>query len=203
MALYCLTITTDRPFFNPQILAFFLFRLKNIIWLFIRNSRKNQMDAARIVMGTTGLASVASLRTETWLETLAYRSRNINYSYSLRWSLNFLLLIYHHVPPLVDANSVYNLWNANNFEAVLENSQLYNSFLPSVIQSWNAVSRETRDSVNITSFKRRLNANIVLSLVTWLLQCRQTSRPNIPCSGKNNIQVSQSTSLLKKKNKIK
>ena len=67
------------------------------------------------------------------------------------------------VPPSVGANSAYNLRNANNIETILANSQLhYNSFLPSVIRSWNELPQETRDSHNIASFKRHLNADIVL-----------------------------------------
>ena len=48
------------------------------------------------------------------------------------------------VPPSVGVNSAYNLWNANNIETILANSQLYyNSFLPSVIGSWNELPQET------------------------------------------------------------
>ena len=67
------------------------------------------------------------------------------------------------IPPSVGANSAYNLRNANSIETVLAHSQLYDhSFLPSVVRSWNEQPQETRDSVNIASFKRHLNANIVL-----------------------------------------
>ena len=67
------------------------------------------------------------------------------------------------VPPSVGANSAYKLRNANNIETILANSQqYYNSFLPSVIRSWNELPQETRDSYNIASFKRHLNADIVL-----------------------------------------
>ena len=66
------------------------------------------------------------------------------------------------VPPSVGANSAYNLRNANNIDTVLANSQLnYNSFLPLVIRSWNELPQETRDSYNIASFNRHLNADIV------------------------------------------
>ena len=59
------------------------------------------------------------------------------------------------VPPSVGPKSTYNLWNANNIEIVLAHSQLYyNSFLPSVIRSWNELPQETRDSYNIASFKK-------------------------------------------------
>ena len=62
------------------------------------------------------------------------------------------------VDPLsVGVNSADNLRNANNIEIVLANSQLYyNSFLPSVIRSWNELPQEIRDSYDITSFKRHL-----------------------------------------------
>ena len=69
------------------------------------------------------------------------------------------------VPPSVGANSAYNLRNANNIETILANSQLYyNSFLPSVIRSWNELPQETRDSHNIASFKRYPNADTVVPL---------------------------------------
>ena len=128
------------------------------------NSKKIQTEAARIVTGATRLVSIDSLRTETGWETLAFRrhKHKLLLFFKMKSELSPSCLS-SLVPPSVGANSAYNLRNANNIETVLANSQLYyNSFLTSVIRSWNELPLETRDSYNITSFKRQLNADIVL-----------------------------------------
>ena len=125
---------------------------------------KIQTKAARIVTGATRLVSIDSLRTETGWETLA--SRRHKHKLLLFFKMKSELppsYLTSLVPPSGGANSAYNLRNANSIETVQANSQLYyNSFLPSVIRSWNELPQETRDSYNIASFKRHLNADIVL-----------------------------------------
>ena len=64
------------------------------------------------------------------------------------------------VPHSVSVNSQYSLRNASNIRSIRCNSQLYsNYFLPSVIQEWNKLPQDIRNSESISSFKRLLCIN--------------------------------------------
>ena len=78
------------------------------------------------------LVSTKSLRTETGWETLASRRQKhkllLFFKMKSEHSPSYLSSL---VPLSVGTSSAYNLWNANNIENVLADSQLYyKSFLP-------------------------------------------------------------------------
>jgi hypothetical protein len=61
------------------------------------------------------------------------------------------------VPPLVGANTVYNLRNAENIALPPGNKQGYtNSFFPSAVRLWNSLDRELKNKDSIDSFKYHL-----------------------------------------------
>ena len=69
------------------------------------------------------------------------------------------------VPPFVSNSSSYPLRNATDLRTNYARSQLYyNSFLPSTSRDWNDCPIETRNLTSISLFKRKLNANIIISL---------------------------------------
>ena len=111
--------------------------------------------------GATRLVAFDSLRTETGREMLASgRQRHkLLLLFKMKAGLSPYLSL---LVPLIGTNSVYNLRNANKIDTVLVRDLpiYYNSFLPSVIRSWNELPQETRDSVSIASFKRHLNVDI-------------------------------------------
>ena len=120
---------------------------------------KIQIEAARIVTGSTKLVSIDVLYTETGWETLESRRNNhkltLFYKMKSGMSPHYLTTL---IPPIVGNTSTYILRNANDIGMVHANSQLYyNSFLPSVIRKRNELPEDTRQSSNIASFKTHLN----------------------------------------------
>ena len=95
-----------------------------------------QIEAMRIVTGTTKLCSIAKLHNDTDWETL-----------QTRWTKQKLLIFYkmlhgltpnylnNLVPPLVQEYSQYSLRNARNISTLQSRTNLHdNSFLPSAIR---------------------------------------------------------------------
>ena len=72
---------------------------------------KIQIEAARIVTGSTKLVSIDALYTENGWETL--ESRRNKHKVTLFYKINYLTTL---IPPLVGSTSTYNLRNANEIE---------------------------------------------------------------------------------------
>lgn len=120
---------------------------------------KIQLEAARIVSGTTKLVSSASLYMELGWESLSSRRRKHKLVMFYKM-INGLCPDYlaEMVPERVSQISSYNLRNSDDYLTIRTSSQLYfNSFLPSVVREWNALPQVCRDAISLESFKRSLN----------------------------------------------
>ena len=121
---------------------------------------KIQLEAARIVTGTTKLVSLEMLYKETGWETLEVRRSKhklcLFYKMSNNISPEYLSSL---VPQPIENTTQYGLRDASNIRPPLARTQLYyKSFLLSTIRLWNDLSPETRDA--LTSFKYQMNKNI-------------------------------------------
>ena len=120
---------------------------------------KIQNEAARIVTGSTKLASTRALYQEIKWDTLEERRRKhklaLFYKMVNCLSPPYLLSL---IPLPVNRVSSYNLRNSNNIQIIPARTNLYyNSFLPFVIRKWNNLPLYVRNSDFLNSFKRRLN----------------------------------------------
>ena len=127
----------------------------DIVWCNCTSDEKDQIEkiqneCARIVTGATKLVSIEALLTETGWETLADRRH--------KHSLILFYKMYNNLTPdflssLINRNnqsSRYNLRNSEDVSGIHSRTTTYfNSFLPSVIRSWNSLSSEnyTQDCV--------------------------------------------------------
>ncbi|MCG8048840.1 MAG: reverse transcriptase domain-containing protein [Candidatus Thiodiazotropha endolucinida] len=122
---------------------------------------KVQLEAARIVTGTTKLVSVELLYKETGWETLEERRQNhklcLFYKMSTGLSPNYLSSL---IPPIFDDTTPYNLRDSHNIRPVMARTQLYyNSFIPASIRLWNDTSSDVRESTSVFSLKSNLSKN--------------------------------------------
>ena len=129
----------------------------------INDLEKIQNEAARIVTGATKLVSINSLCTETGWETLSSRRKKhkliLFYKMQNDLSPDYLSSL---VPSSIGNTTTYSLRNINDLNTIRANSQLYyNSFLPSVIRQWNELPEVIRQQPSITSFKNRLNTDLI------------------------------------------
>lgn len=125
---------------------------------------KIQIEAARIVTGTTKLVSHSLLYSETGWEALSSRRNKHKLTLFYKMSANLSpAYLSSLLPSTTGANVQYNLRNAANIQTVHANSQLYfNSFLPSTIRCWNELPLETRSASSVASFKQTLNSNLII-----------------------------------------
>ena len=136
----------------------------DIVWCNLTKYEENelekiQLEAARIVTGTTKLISLENLYKETGWETL--NSRRQQHKLSLFYKMihglvpPYLSLL---LPPLVGENSRYPLRNSDHYQNIKSKSQLYyNSFLPSAIREWNSLDASVKSSQSVTSLKKSLS----------------------------------------------
>ncbi|MEW8545561.1 MAG: reverse transcriptase family protein [Candidatus Thiodiazotropha sp.] len=120
-------------------------------------------EAARIITGATKLCNVERLYSELGWETLQER-RN-------KQKLIIFYKIIHNetptylndlIPPIVENANRYNLRNSNDICTLRCRTNLYyNSFLPSTIRAWNTLSIDIKEAPSVSSFKYRLNRNII------------------------------------------
>lgn len=114
----------------------------------VNELEKFQLEASRIATGATRLVSLNLLYSDTGWETLASRRNK-----------HKLVLFYKMYS--VSSNISHNLRNPNNIQTIHARTQLYyNSFLPSVIRSWNGLAEDVRNCNSTASFKHRLNTNL-------------------------------------------
>ena len=125
--------------------------------------KKIQNETARIVTGATKLVSINSLFNETRWETLS--SRRTKHKLTLFYKMKINLYpsyLASLVPNNVGDVSRYNLRNVQHSQTVHANTQLYfNSFLPSVIREWNALSQPTRELSSMDCFANQLKSYII------------------------------------------
>ena len=105
--------------------------------------------------GAATLVSIKSLLLETGRETLALRrdKQKLQLFYKMYNELtpDYLSSL---VPPHIGDTITYQLRNAESLQIVQANSQLYfNSFLPSVLRSWNDIPTESRKQTSLRAFR--------------------------------------------------
>ena len=120
-----------------------------------------QHEAARIVTGCTRLVSIRLLYNEVGWESL--ESRRSKHKLILFFKMvkgltpDYLSRL---TPQSVGERSARALRNSSNLTGIRTRSALYNnSFLPSVIQSWNSLPAEAKDIETVLDFKNFLNKN--------------------------------------------
>ena len=123
---------------------------------------KIQIEAARIVTGTTKLISVNLLYQEIGLEPLTQRrtKHKLHMFYKMSNDLSPAYLS-SPVPSSFGNTAAYSLRDSQNIRPVLPRTQLYyKSFIPSRIREWNELQFECRNSDSLTIFKHQLNKDL-------------------------------------------
>ena len=136
----------------------------DVVWCNITNYEEDelekiQLEAARIVTGTTKLVSIENLYKETGWETLSSRRRQHKLTLYYKMT-NYLTPAYLSslLPPLVGAMSRYPLRNSEQYQTIDAKSQLYNnSFLPSTIREWNTLGNTVQSCPSVSSFKKKMS----------------------------------------------
>ena len=125
-----------------------LLEYANVVWDNCTQYEANELEqiqheAARIATGATKLVSINSLFLETGWETLALRrdKQKLQLFYKMymynEFTPDYLPSL---IPPHIANTTTCQLRNAENLQTVHANSQLFfNSFLPSVVRSWNDI----------------------------------------------------------------
>ena len=121
----------------------------------LMNKKKKQIEAGRIVSGTTKLVAIDKLYRELgWLKLSERRKlHKLFLFYKMQNGLapDYLVDL---VPPRVGNETPYSLRNADNYQQVHANSRLYfDSFLPSTIREWNNLPADVKSAQTLTSFK--------------------------------------------------
>ena len=125
------------------------------------NWKKIQIEAGRIVSGTTKLVAIDKLYRELgWLKLSERRKlHKLFFFYKMQNGLapDYLVDL---VPPRVGNETPYSLRNADNYQQVHANSRLYfDSFLPSTIREWNNLPADVKSAQTLTSFKYKFERN--------------------------------------------
>ncbi|MCG8032214.1 MAG: endonuclease/exonuclease/phosphatase family protein [Candidatus Thiodiazotropha taylori] len=156
----------DRKSLETIYIAFIrpILEYADVIWDNCTQYEKNelekiQIEAARIVTGSTILVSLNKLYQEVCWDTL--QQRRFNHKLTLFYKMsNNLAPTYLStlVPRPVSTISRYNLRNSDNLQTIRANTNLYyNSFLPSTLREWNKLPAEVRQLPTLNSFKYYLS----------------------------------------------
>ena len=117
-----------------------------------------QLEAARIVTGTTKLVPLRLLYKETGWQTLEYRRHKhklINF-YKIK-NLQYCPYLFPLIPSRGN-NRPYNLRNANTIPTYQCRTTLFfNSYFPSITRAWNNLTPELQTASSLFSFKRLLD----------------------------------------------
>ena len=121
---------------------------------------KIQLIAARIVSGLPIFASKESLYFETGWDPLSTRRKISRLKTMYKIDRHLLPDYISNIFPKKRTNiSIYNTRNSENYSIPKCRLQLYKcSFIPTVVNEWNALSVETRQSDSIRIFKKQLAA---------------------------------------------
>ena len=119
---------------------------------------KVQIESARIATGATKLVSIETLLNEIGWVPLSERRKQ--HRLVLFYKM-FNYLTPDYLSSFFDRNnpdSRYNLRNSENVPGIPSRTTSYfNSFLPSVIRNWNALSLDIRNATSLNTFKTHLN----------------------------------------------
>ena len=152
---------------------------------------KIQLEAGRIVTGTTKLVSIGKLYTELGWVKLADRCKfhKLQQFYKMDHNLapGYLCDL---LPPHVGDTSNYPLRNADNYTQVHASTAVYgSSFLPSTIREWNKLPIDHRNVETLSAFKTSLiNRNIKIPkyfLYGNRLEQKMHTRLRTECSALN------------------
>lgn len=122
---------------------------------------KIQLEAGRIVSGTTKLVEIDKLYAELGWLRLSER-RNLHKLYMFFKMENNLTPLYltELIPPRVGDISAYPLRNSDHYLSIHANTSSYaKSFLPSTIQAWNNLPSSIKNATTLASFKRLITHN--------------------------------------------
>jgi hypothetical protein len=159
----------DRKSLETIYLSFIrpLLEYSDVVWDNITQQdefelEKIQLEACRIITGTTKLVSISNLYEDTCIQPLKVRrykhKQILLYKMFNNLSPHYLSSL---VPDTVGESSDYNLRNADNTRNIFCHTQLYShSFLPSSIKDWNNLPVNYRNSPSISIFKSRLNEDV-------------------------------------------
>ena len=157
---------------------------------------KIQLEAARIVTGTTKLVSIEELYNETGWETL--EKRRTKHKLSLFYKMNNNMTpeyLSNLVPQPIETATNYNLRHVTVHQPLSNSGLYYDSFIPSSIRLWNELPSEARDATTFTSFKYQINKNIKKPPKYYLVGDRyaqiQHTRLRTSCSSLNQHLVSK------------
>ena len=135
------------------------------------------LEAARIITGATRYCNNDKLYKELGWETL--QNRRDFHKLSLFYNIvnnatpSFLSEL---VPPQVRYASRYPLRNANNIVRISSRTNLYSeSFLPSTVRQWNALSSDVSSLPSLSAFRRAIKTHIEMIPTTF--KSLQTNRP--------------------------
>ena len=124
---------------------------------------KIQLEAARIVTGTTKLISLSNLYKEIGWEKLSERRRKHKLiTFFKMFHGNAPSYLSDLVPVTVGTSNNYNLRNSRDLACIRCRTSLYErSFLPSVIKEWNTIPLDIRENNSLSNFKKYLNRGIL------------------------------------------
>ena len=116
---------------------------------------KNQLEAGRIVTGTTKLINIQKLYDELRWDKLSDKRRlhklQLFYKMDNHLAPDYLCNL---LPPHIGEVSLYPLRNADNYTQIHSMTALYgSSFLPSAIREWNKLLTEHRNAESQDMFK--------------------------------------------------
>jgi hypothetical protein len=117
---------------------------------------KVQKEAAKVVSGATARCTTDELHTELAWELLAAR-RKLHRASLMHKIEHGMAPTYLQdlMPDTVQARTRYNLRNVENRDVPLARISSYsNSFFPAATRTWNALSRQTKQSLKPNAFKR-------------------------------------------------
>lgn len=125
---------------------------------------KLQLHAARIVTGLTIFASRESLYFETGWEPLNVRrkTQRLNTMYKIHNNLvpDYLSDI---VPDMRCNASAYHTRNSQDYNIPVCRLQIYISFVPTVVNEWNSLPLDTRDSSSLSLFKNKTSKSLTVA----------------------------------------
>lgn len=140
----------------------------DVVWDNCTQQQKNdlekiQLEAGRIVTGTTKLISIQKLYEELAWDKLSDRRKfhKLQLLYKMDHNLAPSYLC-NLLPPHIGEVSSYPLRNADNYVQVNARTALYgSSFLPSTLREWNKLDNDHRNADSQEAFKKLLTQNNV------------------------------------------
>ena len=164
-----LKFTLDRKSLEKVYFTFIrsLLKYADVVWDNCTQQQSNalekiQLDAGRIVSGTTKLVEINKLYAELGWIKLSNR-RGLQRLFLFFKMENGLTPQYLSdlIPARVDDVSAYNLRNSENYVLIYSHTRSYaESFLPSTIRAWNNLPESVKSASTLPKFKRMLTKEI-------------------------------------------